>query len=248
MFRRLRHVAPWTIAMALAGPALGADLPSPAPPVPGGAVTWTGFYLGAHVGYAWARDTGLLTVVPPLADTTIGGSIVPFATGPRGVLGGGHIGYNYQLGALVVGLEGDVGGTGTRKTVPLLDYVTVTTNSYVQGSIRGRVGLALDHILLYATGGGTYAGIRNKYSVLGTRESFSTTRSGWTIGGGVEYALDEHWAVRADYRYSDYGNFTDRPIVFPGISTRHHWTEHQVRVGFDYKLTPRASTPVVSKF
>jgi outer membrane immunogenic protein len=237
-----------TVALAIVGAALAADLPIQPPPAPAPVFTWTGVYLGGHIGYGWASDNALLSVDPPIGPTSIGASTVPFETKPQGVLGGVHIGYNYQAGSFVVGLEGDVDGTDTSKTAKPLDFVTSTTNSYVQGSIRGRVGLAFERVLVYATGGGAYAGIRNTYNVLGSGNSFSTTRSGWVVGGGLEYALDEHWSARAEYRYADFGNFSDRPIVFPGISERHHWTEHQVRVGFSYKFGPRAETPAVSKF
>ncbi len=244
----LRSGAPLALAMALVGPVLAADLPVQPPPVPAAAFTWSGFYLGGQIGYAWARDNAFLSVVPPVGATPIGASNVAFTTNPQGVIGGAHIGYNYQVGSLVLGLEGEVNGTNTHRTAQPLDFVTSTTNSYVQGMFLGRLGLAFDRVLVFATGGGGYAGITNTYNVLGSGNSFSTTRSGWTIGGGLEYAIDDHWSARVDYRYADFGNFTDRPIVFPGIFERHHWTQQQVRVGFSYKFTPRAPAAVVSKF
>lgn len=235
-------------AVALAQAAVAADLTDQLSSPPQPPFSWTGIYLGGHVGYAWARDNSFLSVYPPVGGTQIGTNLAAFETNPHGVIGGAHIGYNYQLGFVVLGLEGDVDGSNLSRTVQPLDFISSTTNSYIHGSIRGRIGLVFDRILLYATGGGAYAGIRNIYNVLGSGNSFSTTRSGWTIGSGLEYSVNTNWSARAEYRYTDFGNFSDGPIVFPDIFERHHWTEQQIRVGFSYKFTPSAPPPLVSKF
>jgi outer membrane immunogenic protein len=234
--------------LALVGVAAAADLPVTPPPVP--VFTWTGVYLGGQIGYAWAKDNGNLWNYGPLGGTVVPAAFVSSATSPDGVIGGAHIGYNWQVNQWVLGLEGDVDGTSLRKTILPVSYVSSTTNLFVQGAILGRVGYAFDHLLLYATGGGTYGAIHNTYNVLnslGQVGSFQTARSGWTVGGGLEYAVNNNWSVRAEYRYSNFGFFYDSPIVY-FISESHHWTENQVKVGFSYKFTSAPSTAVAAKY
>ncbi len=216
--------------LVTAAPALAADIPyrQAPPPVEAPIVplfTWTGLYLGGQIGYGWGTDT--LTVYPAGFGTNFT---------PNGVVGGGHVGFNYQINQFVAGIEGDVEGTGISRTYSPGGAV-YNTKIPVQGSIRGRLGVAFDQVLLYATGGGEFAGIDTNYTGLG---SFSHTQAGWTVGGGIEYAITGNWSVRAEYRYTDFGHFTDfTPIAFGlGSSVTHHETENAVRAGFSYKFDP----------
>jgi outer membrane immunogenic protein len=116
-----------------------------------------------------------------------------------------------------------------------------TTKSDWQGSARGRVGWAFNQILLYATGGWAFAHITNTYDTTafgGGFASISGTRSGWTVGGGAEYALNKNWSLRAEYRYSDFGNVADQSSIafFPATRVNRHITESQVQAGFSYKF------------
>lgn len=215
--------------LAAAAPAFAGDLPpyspppAPAPFVP--AYSWTGLYLGGQIGYGWGTDT--LTVFPFGFGTNFS---------PNGVLGGAHVGYNFQMNQFVAGLEGDVEGTGiSRKFSP--GGVLYSTQIPVQGSIRGRLGVALDRVLLYATGGAAFAGFDTSYTGFGYNAS-SQSRAGWTVGGGIEYAVTDNWSVRAEYRYADFGHLTDfTPFVFgPGSTVTHHETENAIRAGFSYKF------------
>ena len=205
------------------GAASAADLPSTkAPPAyipPPPLFTWTGVYIGGQVGYMWS------------------GSSDAYGYSPNGVVGGGHVGYNYQMGQFVAGLEGDVNGSSYNG-----GFGGYSTNENIDGSIRGRLGVAWDRALLYATGGAAFAGITNDY--LGT--SLSHTRVGWTIGGGVEYALDNNWSVRAEYRYTDYGTYYDFP---GGVAAYNHDSDNRVQIGFSYKFDMFAPPgPVVAKY
>lgn len=215
--------------LAAAAPAFAGDLPpyspppAPAPFVP--AYSWTGLYLGGQIGYGWGTDT--LTVFPFGFGTNFS---------PNGVLGGAHVGYNFQMNQFVAGLEGDVEGTGiSRKFSP--GGVLYSTQIPVQGSIRGRLGVALDRVLLYATGGAAFAGFDTSYTGFGYNAS-SQSRAGWTVGGGIEYAVTDNWSVRAEYRYADFGHLTDfTSFVFgPGSTVTHHETENAIRAGFSYKF------------
>ena len=85
---------------------------------------------------------------------------------PSGVIGGAHLGYNWQVNQWVLGLEGEIDGVGLSKTISPVYYVSSTTNSYLQGALLGRAGYAFDNILLYVTGGGIEALIKNSYNIL----------------------------------------------------------------------------------
>jgi outer membrane immunogenic protein len=227
-------------ALAAAAPALAADLPREAPPAYPPAVplfTWTGIYLGGQIGYAWGTDT--LTVFP-----------FGFGTNftPNGVVGGGHAGYNLQLNQFVVGLEGDIEGSGIDRSFSP-GGALYATRVPVQGSIRGRLGVAFDRALLYATGGAEFASFENSVTAFPGFDQNSTTRTGWTIGGGIEYALTGNWSIRAEYRYADFGHFTDAtPNTFGfGSFVNHHETENAVRAGASYKFD-FFGAPVAAKY
>ncbi|MDR3463047.1 MAG: porin family protein [Beijerinckiaceae bacterium] len=230
----IRNVLLSTAALiALSGMALAADLPStrvPAAPPPIPVFSWTGLYVGGQIGYAFGRDSSTIAAAPGIAS----------GTSPSGVLGGAHIGYNFEpsIGGLVLGVEGDVNGSSYSATASGL----YTIKSPIDGSIRARAGFAVDRALFYATGGAAFASFNNNYA---SGDSSSTTRVGYTVGGGIEYALTNDWSVRAEYRYSNFGTFTDT-LPIAGTSVSHKETENQVQAGFSYKFASPA--PVVAKY
>jgi outer membrane immunogenic protein len=279
MYRKILLTSVGAMAL-VGSAASAADLPyRPAPPVylpPPPIFSWTGFYLGGQAGYAWARDNGSINnpaplTIPAVVATAAAFGIalpstvfLPFSANPDGVIGGAHVGYNLQFNQWVVGLEGSVDGTNLSKTVfagafcPLF-CGNVTTKAEIQGSIRARAGIAFDRILIYGTGGAAFAGIKNFYNTNITTpalpggplfDSVSKTRSGWTVGGGIEYAVTNNWSVGAEYRYSDFGSYNDfsATALFPGSFIRHHITENQVQARFSYKFDSLAPTPVVAKY
>jgi outer membrane immunogenic protein len=231
------------VLMAAGASALAADLPSRRPPppvfVPPPLFTWTGIYIGGDVGYTWGTDKHT---------SVIGASSVS----PNGIIGGAHIGYNYQVNQFVFGIEGDVDGTNFNNSVtagPLAAYVS--TRIPIEGSARGRIGYAWDRALFFATGGAAFADIQHQYAIGGVFDpagTYSKTRVGWTVGGGVEYALSNNWSVRAEYRYADFGHATD--TTFVGLlPVDNHVVEHRVTVGFSYKFDMYAPpAPVVAKY
>jgi outer membrane immunogenic protein len=234
------------VLIAATGSALAADLPSRRPPpvfVPPPIFTWTGVYVGGDIGYAWGSDR-----------VSVAG--VDFASAsPQGIVGGGHIGYNYQISQFVLGVEGDVQGTNFQNTV--LSPFTGTgylTRIPIEGSVRARLGIAWDRALFYATGGAAFGDIDHQYfggAVLPAAFPFfehSSARVGWTAGAGVEYAVSNNWSVRGEYRYTDFGHQTD--LVFGTfVGPYHHVEEHAVRIGFSYKFDMYAPpAPVVAKY
>jgi outer membrane immunogenic protein len=244
-------------AIAIAGSAFAADLPDRGPPPvylpPAPIFTWSGLYLGGQIGYAWARDTTDFTTLDPA---------LPFFSishRPQGVIGGAHVGYNLQIAQWVVGLEGTVDGTSLSKSAfGPFSGITVGTRSDVQGSIRARAGIAFDRVLIYATGGAAFAGIANSYTdttglltgFAGTSDHITKTRAGWTVGGGIAYAVTNNWSIRAEYRYSDFGRFSDYPFhTLASVPlAKHRLTENQVQFGFSYKFDTGGPAPVVAKY
>jgi outer membrane immunogenic protein len=215
--------------LAAALPAAAADIPygqEPPAYTPPPLFTWTGLYLGGQIGYAWGTDTA---TVNPFGFST--------AYTPNGVVGGAHVGYNYQLNQFVAGLEGDVEGAGISQSHNPGGFVVYKTELPVQGSIRARLGVAFDRVLIYATGGAAFAGFQTTISGFGVDQS-SQTRAGWTVGGGLEYAVTGNWSIRAEYRYTDFGTFSQStPFTFGfGTWVNHHETENAVRAGFSYKF------------
>jgi len=244
--------------IALASQAFAADLPSRAPPPvyvpPAPIFTWTGFYLGGQVGYAWGTQR---------ANVAVPNGILFNSYSAQGVIGGGHVGYNYQVNQWVIGLEGSVDGTSLSKSATRTPFpafpgfgVTYQTSAPIEGSIRGRVGVAWDRVLLYATGGVAFAGVDATLSSPVRSVSQSATRVGWTVGGGLEYAVTNNWSVGAEYRYSDFGNwartasdvFTPAGVVVPLTATvNRHFTQNQVQGRITYHFSTPAA-PVVAKY
>jgi outer membrane immunogenic protein len=231
--------------MAASASALAADLPSRRPPpvyAPVPIFTWTGFYVGADIGYAWGYNNYTLA------------GVLPYYNKPNGEIGGLHIGYNYQISQFVVGIEGDVQGADFNNSTTLLGLNT-STRVPVEGSIRGRLGYAWDRTLFFVTGGAVFGDIENNYNILGIYDphgTYTKTRTGYTVGGGIEYALSNNWSVRGEYRYADFGRSTDNifsNLVPGGVPLSSHVVEHKVTVGFSYKFDMYAPpSPVVAKY
>jgi len=229
-------------ALAIGGSANAADLPLKAPPMVAPVVfSWTGFYIGANVGYSWGRadtdfaETTSATAVTQvfrtagpnlISTTTTTLPITAAAASARsdldGWLGGGQIGYNWQSGNFVFGLEADI--QGTRQRGDNLICITpacplggiFATSSYKLpwfATVRGRVGIAVAPTwLLYVTGGLAVAEIEGNFGggLVGGPVAGATgnsTRTGWTVGGGVEAAINNNWSAKVEALYMDYGDF-----------------------------------------
>ncbi|MBB6168009.1 outer membrane protein [Chelatococcus composti] len=181
--------------------AFAADLPSrnvapvaPAPVLP--IFTWTGFYAGVNAGYGW----GEFSKAPGFDD-------------PDGFVGGAQIGYNYQIGQFVVGLETDIQYSdlsGKTRPVTFADGNVGVGRGEVEyfGTVRGRIGAAFDRALIYVTGGLAYGEtkFRGLDTTAGLSFSKSKTTAGWTIGGGLEYAFTDNITAKAEYLYVDLGD------------------------------------------
>lgn len=233
--------------LAMAGSAFAADLPStkapppvyvPPPPV----FTWTGFYIGVEGGGDFRN----------YHDNWTGNGIYKDAG-----LVGGVLGYNWQVNQFVFGLEGDAAAVlGGNRAYAYNDnfggVVTVynnTLNSNYAAAIRGRLGFAAwERALLYVAGGVAFGDVKVGYDngvLLPT--SYTTSRTGWTIGAGVDYAFTPNWITRIEYRYVDLGTggyYNYGTFVNDGIRV----TSNQVLGAVIYKFGGPAAEPVVAKY
>jgi outer membrane immunogenic protein len=222
-----------TLLLALAAnlatllPAAAADLggaqrrrpPPPPPPVAyeEAPFTWSGLYVGAHLGYGWSN---------------VDWQEVPAFNGNHdgsGGLAGAQIGYNWQAGRFVYGIEADI------------------TNSWVEGSkagccdhsidwmysVRGRLGLTSydNRTLFYVTGGGAWADF--DYASIG---GHSASQFGWVIGGGIERALTQNMTARVEYLYYNFDTESTAGPLVPGSAVNLDPSMHTVRFGLNYKF------------
>ncbi|MGU3492905.1 outer membrane protein [Xanthobacteraceae bacterium A53D] len=207
-----RHLALSVSAAALlvaqAGMVRAADLVAKAPTA-AAATSWTGFYLGLHAGAgqttnAWGIATGDLAPSVPLA--------YPVDTISGSGLAGGQIGYNYQLGNIVLGVELDASAGQLSSRARCGDGWTSVCNAETNalGTLTARVGYAFDNMLVYGKAGGAFAS--SSFALPGTlyagRYVGSDTATGWTLGGGVEVALTPQVSAKAEYAYMDFGSGT----------------------------------------
>ena len=216
------------------------DAPVPAPYV--APFTWTGFYIGGNIGYGWsAVNPGSTTFYEPIGIPV--GQIPGLDYHMGGVIGGGQVGYNYQVGSWVLGLEADISGTGINGSVAdTVNNYTVDSNIEWLSTERGRVGFAFDRLLAYATGGlaigDVHATLNDVYQSGVVTTNSSATYVGWTVGAGLEWAMMQNVSFRAEYLYVDLGsrdqNFNEPPGGWPRIQSPNSVTANIVRLGVNY--------------
>ncbi|KRE00670.1 hypothetical protein ASE61_19565 [Bosea sp. Root670] len=189
------------LAACLTASAFAADLPSRAPAIVYAPVfTWTGLYVGLNAGVGWSDSGGVIVTGPTSASSgSLGGG-----GGDGQFVGGGQIGYNWQSGAVVYGIETDIQYVDTGGDVAWGPYTWWAgrgggDGAYF-GTVRVRLGYAIDRTLIYMTGGLAYGGL-NTNPLTGN----ATSNAGWTIGGGVEYAFTNNWTIKVEGLYVDIG-------------------------------------------
>jgi outer membrane immunogenic protein len=252
--RKLLFVHAAALAVALAAPAIAADLPMKsevpyvAPPF-----SWTSCYVGGHLGGGFASKD-MTDPVQLVQDSFLGtGSTVGIttaSTSPTGVVVGGQIGCDYETASSVVfGVEGSASGStmkgSTMVGLPLgsPDIALVQANTDFLASVTGRVGYAFDNVLLYAKGGAALAG--DKYNVSGTFAGLPynlqglDNRYGWIAGGGVDWAFARHWSVNVEYDYYSFGHggilMSDSINGFAGVVDVKQ-TVQVVKVGLNFHI------------
>jgi outer membrane immunogenic protein len=228
----LASVAAVTLLASVAA-AQPADLPAllwsrQAPPV---AVVplqdWTGFYVGAQIGYGWGDASGAQNA---------GGTffpVVPYTIDAAGALAGGHAGFNYQTGALVLGAEADLEASnlnGSSVVAAFNQTYFFNTEADTLASIRGRAGWTHGRLMLYGTGGVAWGHVTTP-----PLDRLDGWRTGWTAGAGAEYALARNWSAKIEYRYSDLGRASS---FDPSLNSTddNELSFHAIRLGVSRKL------------
>lgn len=230
MSYRVKVFAAAAALLSMGSLAWGADL-SPAPVAAPVSYTWSGLYIGLNAGYA----------SPNVEETVSGAATGSGSTSIPGGLGGAQIGANYQTGYLVLGFETDLDGSMANKSTNIDGVVTGDNKIPWLGTLRGRVGLALDRWLLYATAGGAATELRSNVAVAGVGSaSVDRTHGGWTAGGGLEFAITDSLSAKLEYLYFDTGSFGiaqvagTPPPPFAEVDGRIR--ESVVRAGLNYRL------------
>jgi outer membrane immunogenic protein len=229
MKRFLMAGAVVTLALVgMAAQASAADLgrrvqmPVKAPVAPVPYYNWTGFYVGVNGGGGWGQSNwdapGVAT-----GDFNLSGGLV-----------GGTLGYNYQVGQAVFGIEGDIDWSSIKGSSTTNCPLGCETRNSWLGTVRGRLGYAFDRFMPYVTGGVAFGDIKATANGLGSQTS---TNAGWTVGAGVEAALVGNWTAKVEYLYVDLGSFNCSlgacsTTVTPDVDFR----SHLVRAGINYRF------------
>jgi len=237
-----------TAAVASA-PAPGATLAPAAGQEPG--YDWTGFYVGPHIGGVWT-DTELTDFTGALAPPNIPGS--RSRVDADGFLAGGQLGFNYQAGAWVLGIEAQGAWANAEGSIlpassppPFEASFRVSSRIDWLATVTGRVGLALGSTLPYVKGGWALAGesYSGDLTLLGASiptTDANDTRSGWVIGAGVEWTIADRWSARLEYSFMDFGTET-RSITAAGTPPTPFDVDlevHTFAFGVNYRFSPAA--------
>jgi outer membrane immunogenic protein len=217
---------------ALAGPALAADMPprpyakAPAYTAPAIVYNWTGFYIGGHVGGAFAGDNGL-------------------QSNDARFLGGVQAGADYQFAPnWVLGAEAQYswlsGGTNNNLIFPAGTVVNGRVADQI-GSVTGRIGYTWGPGLIYAKGGyawrdGNTIGVANAAGVPQPFTTSGNSKDGYTVGAGLEYLFAPNWSAKAEYQYYNFGNTTLTTAPVDAVGARFRNDEHSVKVGVNYRF------------
>jgi len=265
------------------GSAGAADLPpGPAykapPPVP--MWSWSGFYIGLQGGGGWGTSDDSLTAV----QLTAPGASITFPVTPAGLatnnlstsglFGGANAGVNWQTGPLVLGVEGDINWSnidGTGNCSGLFGFLNVSvfqascnTKMPWFATATGRIGMTVDHALMYVKGGAAWAEFDHTITtgaitlgpgIVGPTYALSDNRFGFTVGAGVEYALSSNWSAKLEYDYMDFGTKnlaltpTSLGFLAPqgiGINVDDRERVHLIKAGLNYRFT--WGEPVVARY
>jgi outer membrane immunogenic protein len=223
--------------------AAAADLPVKAAPVPVAIYDWTGFYIGVSGGGSFGQSTHI-DQATGLGDT-LGYNL-------KGGLVGGTIGYNWQVSSFVFGFEGDAswvgqygsnfddGGAGNSA------FTSFTKETWV-ATARGRAGYAVNNLLFYGTGGYAAAGVEAGVKDANTGAllaSATSTRSGWTAGGGLEWGFAPNWSAKFEWLYMKFESAAFNTLQAEGPRSSVPLDDNVVRAGINYRF----GGPVVAKY
>lgn len=238
----------------------GKEMKETVAPAPTCDFSWTGFYIGGRIGYGWGNgDTHAEGLPPALFDIDPGSHDLS----ADGFIGGGEVGFNWQLGRyFLIGAEADFSGSTMSDDFTAVQDVPQTpgipadfhTSQDINwlGTVRGRLGFVpWCRMLVYGTGGFAFADVDNSSDIDfrpfpgGVHHypaSNHDTQTGWTAGGGLEFAISRHWTIKAEYLYVDLGDesSTGNPLPTPNppFQVRYNWSTQfsTVTGGLNFKF------------
>jgi len=249
---------------APAAPASAYDAMAAVPPA---IYSWTGFYVGANIGYGFGAHHTQYDEIANIPGFTIPITGAPgTSVNPKGILGGVQLGYNWQVGQRgLVGFEADLQGSNQKDTACAFivcafetstvpgdtgtNFHTVTHQIDFFSTVRGRVGAVYNNTLFYATGGAAFAEVKQTVDINVTSStplfaSSPTTKDmiGYVVGGGIEAKLSAGWSVKAEYLYMNLGSInttfdTGTPPIFANNIVNATVRDHIVRIGANYHFT-----------
>jgi outer membrane immunogenic protein len=229
-----------TSLLGVAAPAIAADLSLravKAPAMVAAAYNWTGFYVGVHGGGGWNKFSGTDPTDPTDPGSSANGS---------GAVAGGQIGGNYQIGQVVLGVE----GTYAWSDIKVSDGgpfgggagLTVTLKNDYLATVAGRLGYAFDRVLIYGKGGAAFTRDKLNAELTGPFAGTATgsfDRTGWVAGAGVEWAFLQNWSVKAEYNFMRFGNVTEQPTTVGNLAASPAVVDLDVQtavVGINYRF------------
>jgi len=234
-------------------------------PAPTPSYTWTGGYVGAHIGLGWGRANTTFTPLPS-AVQFVDMTSTTLRPDPSGFNGGVQGGYNWQTGHFVIGAEADISWSrmsGTATVTPIImnigtpfpgaGFLVTRQDTKWFGTLRSRAGIAFDRVFLYGTGGLAYGhvdysansdfrpGVPTSILFFQYPASLSKTKTGWTAGGGVEVGINKHWSWKAECLYYDLGNqsLTANPApANPPFQVAYGWQTraHTFNTGINFRF------------
>jgi outer membrane immunogenic protein len=231
--------------LGISAVANAADMPVKAPPAPTPPpiFSWTGFYIGGNLGAGWSDRT--------VTDTVFGVNIDNNNGNNARFIGGGQVGFNYQINNFVIGVEADFDAVANNDNnssgvVIAGNTFRANANDTFLTTVAGRIGYAWDRVLFYGKGGGGWIS-NSGFTVTNvtTGASFTSgsgnTNSGWLAGGGIEWAFADNWSARIEY---DFLGLNDRtltvplgvPVIGGDVFTLHDRDIQMVTFGVNYRL------------
>jgi outer membrane immunogenic protein len=218
-------------------------------PVPVEVWNWTGFYIGGHVGAGWGTTETTLDSASGLGAPAGVIGLALTQNSRSGFLGGGQIGYNFQSGWAVFGVQADIAGLDVKGTTPCLGTFSCTAKSDWLATVSGRIGgVVADKTLVYVKGGAAWLNTTHSFNVpagLGAPAGFTglsaeSTALGWLLGFGAEYAFTRNWSAFIEYDYMD---FDKKSVAFnftvPAVGTANTTIQNKLsiaKVGVNYKF------------
>jgi outer membrane immunogenic protein len=255
----MRYLASITAAVGLAAcatAATAADLAvrRPLPPPPTAVWSWTGFYLGGHVGAGWGTteaEVNSITVTGAgLVPLNLANAAIPIGQNQtNGFLGGVQGGFNWQVASwAVIGVEADVSWSDIKGTSSCIVIFNCRTNHDWLATAAGRFGVTYDRALFYVKGGAAWA--QSEYSaslalpgVVSVNLTNDKTRVGALFGTGIEYAFLPNWSAKVEYNYIDFGTETYNfpltvvaPAATVNFGTGIHERLHLVKAGLNFRF------------